>query len=122
MIATHLSQILAFVGMEKPASFHPDDIRDEKLKLLRACRPATSHHCVLGQYRGYRDDPTVPPGSTTPTFASVTVFVQNDRWAGVPFIIKAGKALNERKAEVRLQLHETPSFIFEGRPEVSLLN
>ena len=120
MIATHLSQILAFVGMEKPASAHPDDIRDEKLKLLRSVTPATKERCVLGQYTaangepGYLDDPTVPQGSHCPTYAALTLYIDNDRWAGVPFIIRAGKALNERKTEIRMQLHSTPKFIFEG--------
>ena len=123
MIATHLSQILAFLAMEKPATLHPDDIRDEKLKLLRCVEAATAENCVLGQYTrkgdepGYLDDPTVPEGSTTPTFASIVLNIKNDRWAGVPFIIKAGKALNERKADVRIQLRQPPTFIFPGNPE-----
>ena len=144
MIATHLSQILAFVAMEKPASAHPDDIRDEKLKVLRCVLPVDPENCVLGQYtavqhdddeegnittttttttthdhhkEGYLDDPTVPPGSNTPTYAAMTLFIDNDRWAGVPFIIRAGKALNERKTEIRLQLHATPKFIFPGHAE-----
>jgi len=104
MVATHLSQILAFVAMEKPMSLHPDDIRDEKLRLLRSVRPARVSDCVLGQYTaghgqpGYLDDPTVPEDSKTPTFVSMVVYIDNDRWAGVPFVIRAGKALNERKA------------------------
>lgn len=120
MIATHLSQILAFVAMEKPASAHPDDIRDEKLRLLRCVKPAEISNCVLGQYTGangkpgYLDDSTVPAGSKCPTYAAIVVYVDNDRWAGVPFIIRAGKALDDRKAEIRLQLHETPKFIFDG--------
>ncbi|KAG7674860.1 hypothetical protein Ndes2526B_g07698 [Nannochloris sp. 'desiccata'] len=120
MISTHLSQILAFVAMEKPATAHPDDIRDEKLKLLRCIRPVDPAHAVLGQYTarsnpaepGYLDDPTVPKGSNTPTYAALTLYVDNDRWSGVPIIIRAGKALSERKTEIRLQLHATPHFIF----------
>jgi glucose-6-phosphate 1-dehydrogenase len=120
MIATHLSQILAFVTMEKPATAHPDDIRDEKLKLLRCIRAADPAHAVLGQYTarshppepGYLDDPTVPKGSKTPTYAALILYIDNDRWAGVPIIIRAGKALSERKTEIRLQLHATPHFIF----------
>lgn len=123
MIATHLSQILAFVAMEKPATLHPDDIRDEKLKLLRCVRPVKPEDCVLGQYvgkgtePGYLDDPTVPEGSKTPTFASMILAINNDRWAGVPFIIKAGKALNQRKADIRIQLRQPPTFIFPGDAE-----
>ena len=60
------------------------------------------------------DDPTVPEGSRTPTFAAVTLYIDNDRWAGVPFILKAGKALDERKAEIRVQLRATPHNLFAG--------
>jgi glucose-6-phosphate 1-dehydrogenase len=106
--------------MEKPATAHPDDIRDEKLKLLRCIKPVAVADAVLGQYTaradppepGYLDDPTVPTGSKTPTYAAVTLYIDNDRWAGVPVIIRAGKALNERKTEIRLQLNATPHFIF----------
>lgn len=123
MIATHLSQILAFVGMEKPMSQHPEDIRDEKLKLLRCLRAVKADDVVIGQYLagedepGYLDDPTVPEGSKTPTYAAMVLYIDNDRWSGVPFIIRAGKALNERKAEIRLQLHRPAHFIFEGDAE-----
>ncbi len=77
---------------------------------------------VLGQYvrsedgalPAYTDDPTVPPGSRTATFASCVLRVWNDRWAGVPFILKAGKALNERKTEIRIQFRDTPTDICAG--------
>ncbi len=124
MIATHLSQLLAFVAMEKPATLHPDDVRDEKLKLLRCVEVASADNCVLGQYTrkgdepGYLDDPTVPTGSKTPTFASIVVYIKNDRWAGVPFIIKAGKAMDDKKCDVRIQLRSPPTFIFDGNPEL----
>lgn len=79
VIQNHLIQVLAFVAMEKPVSVHPDDIRDEKVKVLRSARPVTEHHTVLGQYDGYLDDPTVPDDSKTPTFATCVLFVDNDR-------------------------------------------
>lgn len=97
---------MALLAMEKPVSLHPDDIRDEKLKVLRCIRPIASDETVLGQYvgagdePGYLDDPTVPEGSKTPTFATCVLHVNNNRWSGVPFILKAGKGLDERKAEV----------------------
>jgi glucose-6-phosphate 1-dehydrogenase len=80
---------------------------------------------VLGQYvgnengeehqkKGYLDDPTVPEGSTTPTFACAVLKIKNERWDGVPFILKSGKALNERKAEVRIQFKEIPGDIFDN--------
>ena len=125
VIQNHLIQLLAFVGMEKPVSLHPDDIRDQKVQVLRCIKPVKPDNVVLGQYTaaqgepGYLDDETVPRGSHTPTFASTVVYIDNDRWAGVPFILKAGKALDERKAEIRLQLRETPHFIFDGNPHTS---
>ncbi|CAD7703420.1 unnamed protein product [Ostreobium quekettii] len=118
VIQNHLIQLLALVAMEKPVSLHPDDIRDEKTRVLRCIAPATVEDTVLGQYvatgdePGYLDDPTVPPGSKTPTFAACTLYVRNDRWYGVPFVLKAGKALNERKAEVRIQLKPTPASLY----------
>ncbi|PNW70574.1 hypothetical protein CHLRE_17g725550v5 [Chlamydomonas reinhardtii] len=118
VIQNHLAQVLALLTMEAPVSLHPDDIRDEKVKVLRCIAPAGLADCVLGQYAadkgqpGYLDDPTVNPGSRTPTFAAVRVFVRNERWDGVPIIIKAGKALNERLAAVRIQLRTPPASIF----------
>lgn len=100
---------MILVAMEKPISLHPDDIRDEKLKVLRCIAPISSDEIVLGQYlgneseSGYLEDPTVPDDSKTPTFASCIIHINNNRWHGVPFILKAGKALNERKAEVNIK-------------------
>ncbi|XP_052113667.1 glucose-6-phosphate 1-dehydrogenase, cytoplasmic isoform-like [Arachis duranensis] len=70
---------------------------------------------VLGQYEGYRDDPTVPDESNTPTFASVILRIHNERWEGVPFILKAGKALNSRKIEIRVDniFKDVPHEIFQ---------
>lgn len=109
--------------MEKPVSLSADDIRDEKVTVLRRIRPVRVQDCVLGQYigdaalsgegkLGYLDDPTVPKGSHTPTFCACVLFVSSERWEGVPFIIRAGKALNERKAEVRLQFAANPGEIY----------
>ena len=78
---------------------------------------------VIGQYTGgvdaegvpqdgYLDDPTVPAGSHCPTFATTVLYVNNERWHGVPFILKAGKALNESKVEIRIQLHDVPGDLF----------
>ncbi|GFR42547.1 hypothetical protein Agub_g3454, partial [Astrephomene gubernaculifera] len=118
VIQNHLIQVLALLTMEAPVSLHPDDIRDEKVKVLRCIAPVGLQDCVVGQYvgaqgqPGYLDDPTVPPGSRTPTFAAVRLLVRNERWDGVPIVIKAGKALNERLAAVRIQLRTPPASIF----------
>lgn len=127
VMQNHLLQILSLVAMEKPVTCHPDDIRDEKVKVLKSIKSLELDDCVLGQYvgnpdgkdddakRGYLDDPTVPTGSKTPTFALAVLQIKNERWDGVPFILRCGKALNERKAEVRIQYRDVPGDIFGGR-------
>ncbi|XP_064607109.1 glucose-6-phosphate 1-dehydrogenase-like isoform X2 [Liolophura sinensis] len=123
VMQNHLLQILCLVAMEKPPSTEAEDIRSEKVKVLKCIKPITMENVVLGQYtgdpegegdakQGYLDDPTVPKGSVTPTYACAGLFVKNERWDGVPFILKCGKATNERKAEVRIQFREVPGDIF----------
>jgi len=126
VMQNHLLQILCLAAMEKPVSTSPDDIRDEKVKVLKAIPALSLSSCVLGQYTGnpeakdedgklgYLDDPTVPEGSNCPTFAAAVLKINNERWDGVPFILKCGKALNERKAEVRIQYKDVPGDIFNG--------
>ncbi|KAE8661617.1 Glucose-6-phosphate 1-dehydrogenase [Hibiscus syriacus] len=113
IIQNHLLQVLCLVAMEKPVSLKPEHIRDEKVKVLQSVLPINDEEVVLGQYVGYRDDPTVPDHSNTPTFATVILRLHNERWEGVPFILKAGKALNSRKAEIRVQFKEVPGDIFQ---------
>ncbi|XP_041093083.1 glucose-6-phosphate 1-dehydrogenase isoform X2 [Polyodon spathula] len=124
VMQNHLLQMLCLVAMEKPVSPNSDDVRDEKVKVLKCVREASLDDVVLGQYvgdpegegeaqKGYLDDQTVPKGSRTPTFATVVLYVQNERWDGVPFVLRCGKALNERKAEVRLQFCDVPGDIFD---------
>ncbi|XP_061651380.1 glucose-6-phosphate 1-dehydrogenase isoform X1 [Phyllopteryx taeniolatus] len=123
VMQNHLLQLLSLVAMEKPASTSSDDVRDEKVKVLKCINPVLMSDVVLGQYvgdpegegdakLGYLDDPTVPKGSTQSTFATAVLYVHNERWDGVPFILRCGKALNERKAEVRLQFTDVPGDIF----------
>lgn len=113
IIQNHLMQILCLIAMEKPVSLYPEHIRDEKVKVLGSVEPIRAEDVVLGQYEGYTDDPTVPKDSKTPTFATVVLRINNERWDGVPFILKAGKALNSRKAEIRLQFKDVPGDIFK---------
>lgn len=110
--------------MEKPASIKAEDIRNEKVKVLKCVEPLRFEDVVLGQYTaspdpktedsklGYTDDPTVPKGSNTPTYALAVIRIKNERWDGVPFFMRCGKALNERKAEVRVQYKDVPGDIF----------
>lgn len=126
VMQNHLLQILSLFAMEKPASTHPDDIRDEKVKVLKCMRALELDDVVLGQYvgdpegegeaqKGYLDDPSVPTGSNTPTFAVAACHIKSERWDGVPFILRCGKALNERKAEIRVQYNDVPGDIFGGQ-------
>jgi glucose-6-phosphate 1-dehydrogenase len=115
--------------MERPISFSAEDIRDEKVRVLRAMPAIAPKDVIIGQYSksldgtkpGYKDDKTVPQDSRCPTFASMVAFVKNERWDGVPFIFKAGKALNEQKTEVRIQFKDVTSGIFKDIPRNELV-
>jgi glucose-6-phosphate 1-dehydrogenase len=125
VIQNHLLQILSLFAMEPPVSLEAEDIRNEKVKVLRNMNPINMEDVVLGQYRGrrttdatlpgYLDDKTVPAGSLCPTFASVACFVNNARWDGVPFLLKAGKALHTRRAEIRVQFRHVPGNLYRDR-------
>jgi glucose-6-phosphate 1-dehydrogenase len=97
ILQNHLLQVLSILTMERPVSFSAEDIRDEKVKVLRAIPVIEQSDTLLGQYvaangkPGYLDDDTVPHNSTCPTFAATTLWIHNPRWEGVPFILKAGK-------------------------------
>ena len=120
VMQNHLLQVLSLVAMEPPVSMRSEDVRNEKVKVLRCVAPLRVEDVVLAQYGpnaagtkpGYLDDATVPRGSVTPTFATAALYVNNARWRGVPFILKCGKALNERKAEIRIQFRAPCSGLF----------
>ncbi len=117
VVQSHLMQVLSLCAMEPPASFGADDVRDEKYKLLRSLRPLHPRDAVLAQYRGYRQEPGVAPGSRTPTYAAIRVMVDNWRWQGVPFYIRAGKGLKRRRTEISVQFQSIPLCLF-GRDEI----
>ncbi|KAH8999287.1 glucose-6-P dehydrogenase [Lactarius akahatsu] len=118
ILQNHLLQVLSVLTMEQPVSFAAEDVRDEKVKVLRSITPIAREDTLLGQYvsangkPGYLDDDTVPPNSSCPTFAATTLWIHNPRWEGVPFILKAGKAMNEAKVEVRIQFKDVPPGLF----------
>lgn len=129
VMQNHLLQILALLAMEPPVSLHAEDIRDEKVKALRAIEPLTADDFVLGQYTskdakvpGYLEDTQVPDDSVTPTFASCVMHVNNARWEGVPFLMKAGKALHERKTEIRIQFKSAPGGLFSANKKTGAEN
>ncbi|RVD82844.1 uncharacterized protein DFL_007256 [Arthrobotrys flagrans] len=129
VMQNHLIQLLTIIAMERPLSFSAEDIRDEKVRVLRAMPQIATENVIIGQYGksedgskpAYLDDDTVPKGSRCPTFCAVAMFIKNERWDGVPFILKAGKALNEQKAEIRIQFKDVTSGIFKDIPRNELV-
>lgn len=94
-----------------------EKVRNEKVRVLEAIPPVTLDEVFLGQYDGYSDDETITNKATNcPTFAIIRCFINNARWAGVPIIFKAGKALEEGKAEMRVQFKDAPAVetLFDG--------
>jgi glucose-6-phosphate 1-dehydrogenase len=113
MFQNHLLQLLALVAMEPTASFNAFDLRNEKVKVLSATRPIAPADTVRAQYRGYRETKGVAPGSQTPTYAALKLFVDNWRWKGVPFYLRSGKALATRLSEVTIEFQRPPHVMFE---------
>ncbi|KAI0561788.1 glucose-6-phosphate 1-dehydrogenase [Gracilaria domingensis] len=119
IMQNHLLQVLALLAMEPPVSLCAEDIRDEKVKVLRSIAPLSAADFATGQYAGrdslstgYLEDEGVPEDSLTPTFASCVLHLNNARWDGVPFLMRAGKALDERKTEIRIQFKHVPGALF----------
>ncbi|KAJ3026180.1 UNVERIFIED_CONTAM: Glucose-6-phosphate 1-dehydrogenase [Siphonaria sp. JEL0065] len=122
IMQNHLLQVLTIIAMERPVSLSAEDVRNEKVKVLRAIKPLSLDDTILGQYTasadkkepGYLDDPTVPHGSVTPTYAAAVFKIHNERWEGVPFILKCGKALEESKVEIRVQFNDIAGNLYPG--------
>jgi glucose-6-phosphate 1-dehydrogenase len=117
VVQNHLLQTLALVAMEPPqAGADPDPIRDAKFDLFKAIPDANPNRYVRGQYEGYRAIEGVDPNSDTETFVGLRLEIQNWRWSGVPFFIRAGKKLAERVTEVRVIMQNPPPVgIGDGR-------
>ncbi|MDX8384300.1 MAG: glucose-6-phosphate dehydrogenase, partial [Ghiorsea sp.] len=127
MIQSHLMQVMALVAMEPPVSLDADDVRDEKMKVLRSMREITAEDvdniAVRAQYAAgtvneesllaYKDEKNVASDSTTETFAAVKFHVDNWRWQGVPFLLRTGKRLPERVSEICIRFKSPPQSLFE---------
>jgi glucose-6-phosphate 1-dehydrogenase len=130
MLQNHMLQLLALVAMEPPGSFDATAIRDEKGKVLRALRPIGPEDVVTGQYRagavggaavaGYTDD--LGRESGTESFVALKAHVDNWRWKGVPFFLRTGKRMPERKTEIAVQFRPIPHSIFAGQGAASQPN
>jgi glucose-6-phosphate 1-dehydrogenase len=114
VVQNHLLQVLALVAMEPPVGPSADDLRDKKTEVFRAMPAADPARYVRGQYEGYLQVPGVAKDSGTETFAAMRLEVDSWRWSGVPFFIRAGKALATRVTEVRLTFRRPPRLGFLG--------
>ena len=151
VMQNHLLQVLTLLAMERPISFSSEDIRDEKVRVLRGIPAIEPKNVIIGQYGksldgnkpSYKEDDTVPKDSRCPTFCAMVAHIKNERWDGVPFILKAGKgkiflrpilrlawdsqpltsttALNEQKTEIRIQFKDVTSGIFKDIPRNELV-
>lgn len=112
MIQNHLMQLLCLVAMEPPVAFAANEIRDKKVELLRAIRPITPERvaavALRGQYEGYRQEAQVQPKSTTETFAQLSLHIDNWRWQGVPFTLRTGKNLQQKRSLITVVFRPVP--------------
>lgn len=113
MFQNHLMQLLALVAMEPPTSFNATDLRNEKVKVLRAVRPVDMQNTVRGQYEGYAQEERVREGTTTATYAALKLFIDNWRWQGVPFYLRSGKSMEKKISEVSIVFKRPPHMMFE---------
>jgi glucose-6-phosphate 1-dehydrogenase len=140
VIQNHVLQLLTLTAMEPPAAFDANAVRDEKVKVLRAIRPIrpeeAARYAVRGQYgpglvdgqavTGYRQETGVAPNSLTETFVALRLYVDNWRWAGVPFFLRSGKRLSRRLTEIAIQFRQPPLSLFDPQhplePNLLVLN
>ncbi|MGC1784202.1 MAG: glucose-6-phosphate dehydrogenase [Acidobacteriaceae bacterium] len=123
VVQNHVMELLSFVAMEPPVSFGAAPIRIEKIKVWKAVHPIQSEDTVRGQYGAgvvdgtpvvaYRKEDRVNPQSNTETFAALRLEIENWRWAGVPFYVRAGKRLAKRSTEITIQFKQPPLLLFK---------
>ena len=136
MVPNHMFQLLAMMTMEAPNSFDADAVRAEKAKVIEAIRRMTPDEAVKNSVRGqyvfgevkdkpvqaYRQSPDVNTKSRTETYIALKVFIDNWRWADVPFYIRTGKAMTARKTEIAIQFKKAPGVLFRNVDEGQLSN
>ncbi|MDX2226140.1 MAG: glucose-6-phosphate dehydrogenase [Verrucomicrobiae bacterium] len=129
VIQNHMFMLLALTAMDPPSSLRADAVRNEKMKVLESIRPMTPEEVIQNTVRGqydagvaggknypaYRGEKNVSPTSNTETFAALKLYVDNWRWAGVPFYLRSGKCLAERKTEIVVQFRRAPLAFFGGQ-------
>ena len=116
MVQNHMLQLLSLIAMEPPRSLDADVTRDEKLQLLLSLRPmdaaSLDANVVRAQYQGYLGEAGVDPASRTETFVALQIFIDDWRWAGVPFFLRTGKRLPSRSSEIAVYLKDVPPILF----------
>ena len=112
MVVTHLFQILGFMAMEPPTALQPAPISEEKNKVFRSMLPVEPTDVVRGQYAGYRSEEGVDPRSDTETFIALRCWIDNWRWAGVPFFLRTGKRLAEGQRIISIAFRQPPKSMF----------
>lgn len=136
IVQNHLMQLVSLVAMEPPINLQADSIRDEKTKVVEACRPFSlkefEKYVVRGQYgpgfiegdaaKGYRQEDNVNPESNVETYVALKLYIDNWRWAGVPFYLRAGKRLPKRATEIAITFKEPPSLLFKSEANGSVPN
>jgi glucose-6-phosphate 1-dehydrogenase len=129
VVQNHLLQVVGLLAMEPPTFMYHESIRDEQVKVFRAIAPLLPSQLVRGQFRGYRDEAGVAPGSEVETYAAIRLEIDSWRWEGVPFLIRTGKCLKTTATEVIVTLKKPPLtrisvqnnyFRFRLGPDVSL--
>ncbi|MEL7432550.1 MAG: glucose-6-phosphate dehydrogenase, partial [Chloroflexota bacterium] len=113
MIQNHLLQLLTLTAMEPPASFSADELRNEKVKVLKAVRAIELQDAVRGQYEGYHEIEGVADNSLTPTYAALKLYIDNWRWQGVPFYLRSGKALKAKATQISISFKRPPRLMFD---------
>ena len=123
VVQNHMMELLSFVAMEPPGSFHADAVRYEKVKVWRAIKPVEEKNTVRGQYgrgmvdsvevKGYREEDRVDPESQTETFTALKLEIENWRWAGVPFYLRGGKRMHKRATEIMIEFKQPPTLLFD---------
>jgi glucose-6-phosphate 1-dehydrogenase len=133
MVQNHLLQLLCLVAMEPPWSLDADVVRDARLEVLRCLRPivgeGVNQYTVRAQYGpatingaevlGYRNETAIPENSTTETFVAIKAFIDNWRWAGVPFYLRTGKRMKKRATEIAVQFKSVPEVLFNANRDLS---
>jgi len=130
MVQSHILQVLCMIAMEPPRSTRADAVRDSKLDVLRSLRPLerqeVARWVIRGQYeegliagekvKAYRAEENIPPDSNTETFAALKCYIENWRWAGVPFYLRTGKRMATRASEIAIFFKHVPRILYNARP------